>query len=85
MEIASKTDLCRAVDDLTALVGRTPLIEIRYRFNGHPRRLYAKYESMNMTGSVKDRMALHILRRAVERNELRPGAVVVEASSGNTG
>jgi len=85
MEIASRTDLCRAVDDLAALVGRTPLIEIRYRFNGHPRRLYAKYESMNMTGSVKDRMALHILRRAAERDELRPGAVVCEASSGNTG
>jgi cysteine synthase A len=85
MEIASQNELCRAVDNLSSLVGRTPLIEIRYRFNGHPRRLYAKYESMNMTGSVKDRMALHILRRAAERKELRPGAVVVEASSGNTG
>ena len=53
--------------------------------DGQPRRLYAKYESMNMTGSVKDRMALHILRRAIERGELRPGAVIVEASSGNTG
>lgn len=85
MEIAEKTNLCRAVDHLAALVGRTPLIEIRYSFEGQPRRLYAKYESMNMTGSVKDRMALHILRRAIERGELQPGAVIVEASSGNTG
>ena len=85
MNSASSPDLCRAVNHLAALVGRTPLVEIHYRFNGQPRRLYAKYESMNMTGSVKDRMALHILRRAAERGELRPGAVIVEASSGNTG
>ena len=84
--MASPTpELCRAVDHLAALVGGTPLVEIHYRFNGQPRRLYAKYESMNMTDSVKDRMALHILRRAAERGELRPGAVIVEASSGNTG
>ena len=85
MKTASSPDLCRAVDSLAALVGRTPLVEIHYRFNGQPRRIYAKYESMNMTGSVKDRMALHILRRAAERGELQPGAVIVEASSGNTG
>jgi cysteine synthase A len=84
--MASPTpELCRAVDHLAALVGNTPLVEIHYRFNGQPRRLYAKYESMNMTDSVKDRMALHILRRAAERRELRPAAVIVEASSGNTG
>ena len=78
-------DLCRAVANLDALVGSTPLVEIHYRFNGQPRRLYAKYESMNLTGSVKDRMALHILRRAAERGEIAPGAIIVEASSGNTG
>ena len=81
----SANDLCVAVNHLAALVGSTPLVEIRYLFNGQPRRLYAKYESMNMTDSVKDRMALHILRRAAERGELQPGAVIVEASSGNTG
>ncbi len=85
MKTATSSDLCHAVDSLAALVGSTPLVEIHYRFNGQPRRIYAKYESMNMTGSVKDRMALHILRRAAERGELQPGAVIVEASSGNTG
>ena len=75
----------RPVDSVAALVGRTPLLEIRYRFDGQPRRLYAKYESMNMTGSVKDRMALHILRRARERGELKPGGIICEATSGNTG
>ena len=75
----------RPVDSLAALIGQTPLLEIRYRFNGADRRLFAKYEIMNMTGSVKDRMALHILRRARERGELRDGDVIVEATSGNTG
>jgi len=75
----------RPVESLAALVGQTPLLEIRYRLNGQPRRLYAKYEIMNMTGSVKDRMALHILRRARERGELQAGDVICEATSGNTG
>ena len=74
-----------SVESLAALVGQTPLLEIRYRFNGQPRRVFAKYEMMNMTGSVKDRMALHILRRAQQRGELRPGAFIAEATSGNTG
>jgi cysteine synthase A len=75
----------RSVETLAALVGRTPLLEIRYRRDGSSRRVFAKYEVMNMTGSVKDRMALHILRRARERGELRDGAVICEATSGNTG
>jgi cysteine synthase A len=85
MKAASSPDLCRAVDSLAALIGHTPLVEIHYRCNGQPRRIYAKYESMNMTDSVKDRMALHILSRAAERGDLQPGAIIVEASSGNTG
>lgn len=75
----------RSIDGIAALVGQTPLLEIRYTFNGQPRRLFAKYELLNMTGSVKDRMALYILRRAIERGELREGAVIAEATSGNTG
>jgi cysteine synthase A len=70
---------------LAALVGSTPLLEIHYCVDGGPRRIYAKYESMNMTGSVKDRMALHILRRAYQSGNLEPGDTLVEASSGNTG
>ena len=67
------------------LVGNTPLLEVLYRFDGRERRLYAKYESMNMTGSVKDRMAAHILSEAYAAEQLRPGDTIVEASSGNTG
>jgi cysteine synthase A len=67
------------------MVGNSPLIEIQYLYDGNPFRIYAKYESMNMTGSVKDRMALTILDRAYESGELEPGDMIVEASSGNTG
>ncbi|MCB1597929.1 MAG: cysteine synthase family protein [Gammaproteobacteria bacterium] len=75
----------RSIDGIAALVGQTPLLEIRYSYNGQPRRLYAKYELLNMTGSVKDRMAFYIIRRAIERGELQNGAVIAEATSGNTG
>lgn len=74
-----------AIDDISALIGRTPMLRIEYTCDGRPRRLYAKYEQENMTGSVKDRMAEHILRRGYESGALEPGDAIVEASSGNTG
>src|SRR5690606_35102964 len=52
---ASNPANARSVAAVRQLVGSTPLLEILYRHDGHDRRLYAKYESMNMTGSVKDR------------------------------
>ena len=67
------------------LIGHTPLLEVLYRLDGRERRLFAKYESMNMTGSVKDRMACHILAEAYASGQLRSGDTIVEASSGNTG
>src|ERR1041384_4845609 len=75
----------RSIAALRQLVGRTPLLEIHYTFAGRPRRLYAKYESLNMTGSIKDRMACHILGEAYAQERLRPGDLIVEASSGTTG
>ena len=70
---------------LDTLVGNTPLLALRFRYRGRERVLYAKSENLNMTGSVKDRMALHILREGYARGSLRPDALVVEATSGNTG
>ena len=71
---------------LRVLVGNTPLLAVEFSVNhGEPRRLYAKAESLNLTGSIKDRMALHILRRARESGALEPGGLIVEATSGNTG
>lgn len=74
-----------AVDGLLPMVGRTPLIEVVYESRGRTRRIYAKYEQKNMTGSVKDRMALWILRQAYRAGALRPGDTIAEATSGNTG
>jgi cysteine synthase A len=73
------------VDDIAPLIGDTPLLQIDYTYDGKPRRLYAKYEQENMTGSVKDRMAEHILRVAYRSGMLQSRDIIVEASSGNTG
>jgi cysteine synthase A len=73
------------IESLAPLVGNTPLAAIDFRFRGTARTLYAKLESMNLTGSVKDRMALHVLRRAYEQGALVPGGRIIEATSGNTG
>ena len=75
----------RRLNGLTRLVGNTPLLAIDLTFRGERRVLYAKAEHLNMTGSIKDRMALHILYRAYQRGLLRPGDLIIEATSGNTG
>ncbi|MDP2391101.1 MAG: pyridoxal-phosphate dependent enzyme, partial [Acidobacteriota bacterium] len=67
------------------LIGNTPLLSLALRVNGEPRTIYAKYEPLNLTGSIKDRMALHILRRAYETGQIQPGDPIAEATSGNTG
>ncbi len=74
--------VCRSILEL---IGSTPLVEIR-RLNPNPRvKLYAKLESFNPGGSVKDRVALRMVEDAEERGELHPGKVILEATSGNTG
>jgi cysteine synthase A len=70
---------------LSCLIGNTPLLAIDLRYRGKLRTIHAKAENLNMTGSIKDRMALHIVTRAYERGVLKPGALFVEATSGNTG
>jgi len=65
-------------------VGDTPLLELHH-FEVPPGvRLFAKLEGQNPTGSVKDRIVLHMLQHAREDGSLRPGDTVVEASTGNT-
>jgi cysteine synthase A len=71
--------------DVTASIGRTPLVALRRIGRGLPGRLVAKLESRNPTGSVKDRIALAMVDDAEKRGVLRPGATIVEATSGNTG
>jgi cysteine synthase A len=70
---------------LSQIVGNTPLLEIAFEFRGKRRVIYAKSEQLNLTGSIKDRMALHILREAYRSGQLHPGDTIAEATSGNTG
>lgn len=70
---------------LSDLVGNTPLLSIDFEYRGEKRTIYAKAENMNLTGSIKDRMALYIILRAYKRGELNPGDTIAEATSGNTG
>ena len=70
---------------LSELVGNTPMLCIDYRFRGRTGTVCAKAEHLNLSGSIKDRMALHILRRAYADGTLMPGDGIVEATSGNTG
>jgi cysteine synthase A len=79
------SDALDRVRGLRVLVGNTPLLAIEYELQGRPRTLYAKAENLNLTGSIKDRMAIHIVRRGYETGALEPGAPIVEATSGNTG
>jgi cysteine synthase A len=70
---------------LKHMIGNTPLLAIRFAFRGTERVIYAKAEHLNMTGSIKDRMAFHILKRAYQDGRIQPGDTIAEATSGNTG
>lgn len=71
--------------NLWHLVGNTPMLELKYLYKGVPGRIFVKCEHYNLTGSIKDRMALYILQKAYEQELIRPGDCIVEATSGNTG
>ena len=73
--------------NLTELVGRTPLLNLRRMasLHGTLAQVVAKVETFNPGGSVKDRVALHMIEDAEARGLLRPGSVIIEPTSGNTG
>jgi cysteine synthase A len=70
---------------LSSLIGNTPLLCIDLEYKGKQCCIYAKAENLNMTGSIKDRMAFHILKQGYKRETLKEGDTIVEATSGNTG
>ncbi|WP_158821407.1 PLP-dependent cysteine synthase family protein [Granulicella sp. S156] len=70
---------------ISQLIGNTPLLEIELRYKGQPRTIFAKYEPMNLTGSIKDRMVFNIFQQAYADGTLKAGDTIVEATSGNTG
>jgi cysteine synthase A len=78
-------ELAQRLRGLTFLIGNTPMLAVDCVFRGERRTVYTKAETLNLTESVKDRMALHEVRRAYQKGVLVPGAWIVEATSGNTG
>ncbi len=66
-------------------IGNTPLIKIKYKYKGEINYIYAKLESYNLTGSIKDRTAYYIITNAKKRGYLKEKMPIVEATSGNTG
>lgn len=78
-------DRSKVLASLKAMIGNTPLLEISFLYKKQKRRIFAKAENFNMTGSIKDRMAYYILAKAMENGSLKPGMEIFEATSGNTG
>lgn len=70
---------------LWCLVGNTPMLELQYTYKGKTGSIYVKCENYNLTGSIKDRMALYILYKAYMNCQIRPDDTIIEATSGNTG
>jgi cysteine synthase len=71
--------------DITETVGNTPLIRLNRLSAGLPGRIAIKHEGYNPFNSVKDRIGAAMINDAVEKGQLRPGMIIVEPTSGNTG
>ena len=75
----------RVADDITKLVGETPMLQLKRLTPPGSADVFAKLEYLNPGGSVKDRAAIGIIRRAEQEGKLRSGGTIVEATAGNTG
>ncbi|MEO3402818.1 PLP-dependent cysteine synthase family protein [Mucilaginibacter sp. CAU 1740] len=74
------------IANLWRMVGQTPMYAIVYRYDKGPeQQVLVKCEHLNLTGSIKDRMALYILEKAGKLGKLKPNDMIVEATSGNSG
>jgi cysteine synthase len=73
------------IDEFRKLIGNTPLLEIDFKYKGEIRKIFSKAEHYNLTGSIKDRMALHIMDKSYKNNLIKKEDTIVEATSGNTG
>jgi len=85
MEVAVDQSFKLRFIDIWRLIGNSPLLVINFKYKGRQRVLFAKAEHYNITGSIKDRMALYILEKAYAEGKIRKGDTIVEATSGNTG
>ena len=70
--------IAKAFKGLNRAVGNSPLLAVNFSYRGEHRTIYAKSEQLNMTGSIKDRMALHIIEKAERELGYRPTVVLEE-------
>jgi cysteine synthase A len=82
---SSEVSRLRVADDITQLVGETPMLQLKRLVPAGSADVFAKLEYLNPGGSVKDRAAIGIIRRAEQEGQLRAGGTIVEATAGNTG
>src|SRR5271165_11082 len=82
---SSELSHLRVTDDITELVGCTPILQLKRVVPAGSADVFAKLEYLNPGGSVKDRAAIGIIRRAEQESKLAPGGTIVEATAGNTG
>ncbi len=75
----------RVFDNVLDAIGDTPIVRLNRVTKGLQASVYAKLEFMNPGGSVKDRIALHMVNQAEARGDIQPGGTIVEGTSGNTG
>jgi len=73
------------MENIEGLIGNTPMIKIKYKYNGVENYIYTKLEYYNLTGSIKDRIVFYILDKAIKEGRLKDNMILVEATSGNTG
>jgi len=78
-------DHLRVAENITELVGETPMLHLRRMAPPGAADIFAKLENLNPGGSVKDRAAIGIIQRAEAEGRLQPGSTIVEATAGNTG
>ncbi len=79
------TPTCLVTSDVLDSIGNTPLIRLRHASDKSGCDIFAKAEYLNPGGSIKDRIARHIIREAERRGELTPDSTIMEVTSGNTG
>src|SRR5215469_10001358 len=75
----------RVAENITELVGSTPMLHLRRMVPSGAADVFAKLENFNPGGSVKDRAAIGMIERAEAEGRLKPGATILEATAGNTG
>ena len=77
-------EIARKFDQIEPMIGNTPLLDICFQYKGEERHVFAKAEYYNLSGSIKDRVAFYILKRAYEQGILKEHDTIAEATSGNT-